>query len=102
MLNGHHFKKKILFRIITSSFFEKADLEQWLKPDILFTDYGDIIEEIWGPIVDKDLSFVVKDEDNQIIGVALNFDARDEPELTVTSKMIIVFEFLEHVEGPIR
>lgn len=53
-------------------------------------------------MVDKDLSFVVKDENNQIIGVALNFDARDEPELTVTSKMIIVFEFLEHIEGPIR
>lgn len=45
---------------------------------------------------------MVKDEDGLIIGVALNFDARDEPELTVTSKMIIVFEFLEHVEGPIR
>lgn len=52
--------------------------------------------------MEKDLSFVVTDEENQIIGVALNFDARDEPEVTVTSKMIIVFEFLEHVEGPIR
>ncbi|KAG4065477.1 hypothetical protein HA402_009038 [Bradysia odoriphaga] len=96
----HH--KNQTIEIITSSFFEKADLEQWLKPDILFTDYGDIIEEIWELMVEKDLSFVVKDENNQIIGVALNFDARDEPELTVTSKMIIVFEFLEHVEGPIR
>ncbi|KAJ6640252.1 Mycosubtilin synthase subunit C [Pseudolycoriella hygida] len=96
----HH--KNQTIEIITSSFFEKADLEQWLKPNILFTDYGDIIEELWERIVEKDLSFVVKDEDNQIIGVALNFDARDEPELTVTSKLIIVFEFLEHVEGPIR
>ncbi|KAG4068312.1 hypothetical protein HA402_007832 [Bradysia odoriphaga] len=96
----HH--KNQTIEIITSSFFEKADLEQWLKPDILFTDYDDTIEEIWKPIVNKDLSFVVKDEDDQIIGVALNFDTRDEPELTVTSKMIIVFEFLEHIEGPIR
>lgn len=38
----------------------------------------------------------------KIIGTALNFDARDEPEVNVTSKLIIVFDFLEFVEGPIR
>lgn len=54
-------------------------------------------------MVEKDLSFVVLDRNtNRIIGTALNFDARNEPEVEVKSKLIIVFEFLEFVEGPIR
>ncbi|XP_063703822.1 beta-alanyl-bioamine nonribosomal peptide synthetase ebony [Culicoides brevitarsis] len=89
--------------IITTSFFEKADLEQWLKPMILYTDYADILNAIWDVLVEKDLSFVVKDvKTDRIVGVSLNFDARDEPEVPVESKLIIVFEFLEFLEGPIR
>ncbi|XP_053669616.1 mycosubtilin synthase subunit C [Anopheles nili] len=88
--------------IITSSFFEKADLEQWLKPQIHETDYRDILEDIWTVLIEKGLSFIVKDETGRSVGVSLNFDAHDEPEVTVTSKLIIVFEFLEFVEGPIR
>uniref|UniRef100_A0A182PEH7 AMP-dependent synthetase/ligase domain-containing protein n=1 Tax=Anopheles epiroticus TaxID=199890 RepID=A0A182PEH7_9DIPT len=88
--------------IITSSFFEKADLEQWLKPQIHETDYRDILEDIWTVLIEKGLSFIVKDETGRPVGVSLNFDAHDEPEVTVTSKLIIVFEFLEFVEGPIR
>ncbi|XP_058061317.1 beta-alanyl-bioamine nonribosomal peptide synthetase ebony [Anopheles bellator] len=88
--------------IITSSFFEKADLEQWLKPQIFETDYRDILEDIWPVLIEKGLSFIVKDHTGRSVGVSLNFDARDEPEVTVTSKLLIVFEFLEFVEGPIR
>lgn len=33
----------LFLRIIVDSFYGKADLEQWLKPDILRTDYSDII-----------------------------------------------------------
>lgn len=51
----------------------------------------------------KDLSFVVYDRNtNRIIGTSLNFDARNEPEVEVKTKLLIVFELLEFVEGPIR
>lgn len=54
-------------------------------------------------LVSKKLSFIVRDRNSdKIIGTALNFDARDEPEVEVKSKLLIVFDFLEHVEGPIR
>ncbi|XP_059608973.1 beta-alanyl-bioamine nonribosomal peptide synthetase ebony isoform X2 [Phlebotomus argentipes] len=99
-LNDTH--KQDVIEIITSSFYEKADLEQWLKPNILRTDYADILELIWDALVEKDLSFVVVNEQKQAVGVALNFDARDEPEVAVENLLIIVFEFLEFVEGPIR
>ncbi|KAI8130088.1 Mycosubtilin synthase subunit C [Lucilia cuprina] len=95
--------KNDVIQIIVDSFYGKADLEQWLKPDILRTDYSDIISDIWNDLVEKDLSFVVYDRNtNRVIGTALNFDARAEPEVDVKSKLIIVFEFLEYVEGPIR
>ncbi|XP_004533561.1 uncharacterized protein LOC101450328 [Ceratitis capitata] len=89
--------------IIVDSFYGKADLEQWLKPDIYPNDYSDLISDIWNALVEKNLSLIVRDKrSNRIIGTALNFDARAEPEVEVKSKLIIVFEFLEFIEGPIR
>jgi len=88
--------------IITTSFYEKADIEQYVKDDILRTDYADILEMIWEVLVAKDLSFIIKDSSGRSVGVALNFDARDEPEVQVNSKLIVIFEFLEYLEGPIR
>lgn len=88
--------------IITTSFYEKADIEQYIKDDILRTDYADILEMIWEVLVEKDLSFIIKDSTGRSVGVSLNFDARDEPAVEVNSKLIVVFEFLEFLEGPIR
>lgn len=88
--------------IITTSFYEKADIEQFIKNDILRTDYADILEAIWEVLVSKDLSFIIKDANGKSVGVALNFDARDEPEVQVNSKLVVIFEFLEFLEGPIR
>ncbi|GJQ71326.1 hypothetical protein Trydic_g11060 [Trypoxylus dichotomus] len=88
--------------MITTSFYEKADLEQWLMPDVFEEDYDEIIDAIWKPLVEKRLSFIAKDKNGNIHGVALNFDARDEPEVEIRSKLNIVFEFLESIEGPVR
>lgn len=99
-LDLHH--KDDTIDIITKSFYEKADIEQFIKNDILRTDYADILEAIWEVLVAKDLSFVIKDSTGRSVGVSLNFDARDEPEVQIHSKLIVVFEFLEFLEGPIR
>lgn len=88
--------------IITTSFYEKADIEQYIKDDILRTDYADILEHIWSVLVEKGLSFIIKDLNGRSVGVSLNFDARDEPEVQVNSKLVVIFEFLEFLEGPIR
>ena len=77
-------------------------MEQWLKPHIHNNDYRDILEEIWDALVEKDLSFIVKDNNGKSLGVALNFDAHDEPAVDVNNKLILVFELLEFLEGPIR
>ena len=88
--------------MITSSFYQKADLEQWIITELSEADYTDLIEKIWDALLEKELSFIVKTESGKSVGVALSFDARDEPEVEVKSKLSIIFEFLECVEGPVR
>lgn len=41
--------------MITSSFYEKADLEQWLMPDVYQEDYTDLVDKIWEPLIEKKL-----------------------------------------------
>ncbi|KAK0091639.1 hypothetical protein PV326_002925 [Microctonus aethiopoides] len=96
--------KTAVTHIVTESFYLKADLERWLAPDVTRNDYYDLMDTLWRPIVDKELSFVVRSENDvrTILGTALSFDAWDEPDCIVTSKLSLVFEFLEYLEGPIR
>lgn len=91
-----------LFRIITHSFIEKAELEQQLKPNLRFADYEELLEAIWNPLVEQEYSFIVTDELNRIIGVALNFDANNEPEPPLSGALETIFTFLDKVEMPIR
>lgn len=81
---------------------EKAELEQQLKPNIKYSDYVDLLNAIWKPLVEKAYSFVIKDEKNHILGVALNFDANDEPEAPCDGPLTVIFEFLDFVEVPIK
>lgn len=94
--------KEDAINILTYSFYEKADLERWIKPLIREQDYRDILETIWDVLIEKQLSFMIKDETGKSVGVSLNFDAHDEPEPEVNNNLVIIFEFLEYVEKPIR
>ncbi|KAG5894177.1 hypothetical protein JTB14_001871 [Gonioctena quinquepunctata] len=100
LLQPHH--KEIVSDMIAESFYQKADLEQWIKSDVSLSDYYELIDKLWQPLLDKNLSFVVKSRTGRIIGTALNFDVRDEPEIELHSKLTVIFEFLESTEGPVR
>lgn len=90
--------------MIVSSFYEKADLEHWLKPEIRENDYKDLLEDTWDVLVNKGLSFMVNDKNGKSIAIALNVDVRDEADITIQAEnpLVIIFEFLEHVEGAVR
>ncbi|XP_060528886.1 beta-alanyl-bioamine nonribosomal peptide synthetase ebony isoform X2 [Cylas formicarius] len=94
--------KMAVLDMVTTSFYQKADLEQWIISEISESDYDELIDALWEPLVEKNLSFVAKSESGKIVGVALNFDARDEPEVEIKSKLTVIFEFLESIEGPVR
>ncbi|KAK4875342.1 hypothetical protein RN001_011764 [Aquatica leii] len=94
--------KKDVFEIITSSFYQKADLEKWIITELSESDYVDMLEKMWNDLLKKQLSFIVKTETGKSVGVSLNFDARDEPEPQIESKLLIIFDLLESIEGPVR
>ncbi|XP_018568645.1 uncharacterized protein LOC108908938 [Anoplophora glabripennis] len=94
--------KDIVLDMITTSFYQKADLEQWIISYISESDYKELVDALWEPLLDKNLSFIIKSETGKIVGVALNFDAHDEPEVEIKSKLTVIFEFLESIEGPVR
>lgn len=91
------------FSIITTSFYRKAELERYILPQINETDYEEVLIKLWDTLKTQNISFVVKSPiTGQIVGVALNTDARDEPEIEINSNLTIILEFLEFIEGPIR
>ncbi|XP_065340194.1 beta-alanyl-bioamine nonribosomal peptide synthetase ebony [Cloeon dipterum] len=100
MLSHEH--KDSVYRIIVESFYEKSDIEKWLRPPLTKPDYKTLLDALWDPVVEKNLSFVIKDREGRDVGAALNFDVYDEPEVNLETKLMIVFEFLEHVESQVR
>lgn len=94
--------KASVYKMITDSFSEKADLEQWIVPPILPENYHEMMDKMWPHLLEARLSFVVKSEDNKCLGVSLSFDAHKEPEIVLTSKFQIVFDFLEKMEQSVR
>jgi hypothetical protein len=44
-----------LYRIIADSFHEKADLEHWLKPQVPYSEYTNLLEMLWELLLEKDL-----------------------------------------------
>ncbi|XP_034837374.1 beta-alanyl-bioamine nonribosomal peptide synthetase ebony [Maniola hyperantus] len=97
-----HEHKEPVIEMIVSSFYEKAELEQFLKHEIAVRDYAHCIDECWEPLLAADLSVVLEDSSGAPVAVALNFDARDEPEIELTGGLAKIMTFLEYIEGSVR
>lgn len=87
--------------LISDSFYEKAELEQFVRPAINRGDYKVTFDPIWHLLVEQGLSFVIKNTNNETLGVCLNFDLRDEPDVELSPGLTCVFELLESLERPI-
>lgn len=61
-----------------------------------------LLEAFWNPLIETGYSFVVKDGANRIIGVALNYDANDEPQPDFSGALRTVLIFLHHLEEPVK
>jgi len=100
MLQDKH--KEAAFRMIADSFYEKSDIEIHLVPPPERDVYIDLMNKLWEPLVEKNLSFIVKSDKEEPIGISMMFDAHDEPEVSITTCIKGVFDFLEYLEGPNR
>lgn len=87
---------------MTVSFVEKGDLEMWLEPKFLYTDYTDIFESTFDQVVDKDLSFIVTNAQGRMVGVSLNLDTCNKLQFSIDNQLSKIYEFVEFVERPFR
>lgn len=95
--------KEEVYDMIVSSFYNKAELEHWLMPDIHEQDYVDVLDYVWELLVSTGLSFMMKNSAGKVVGAALNFDCGTEPDdAPFTSRILVIFEYLESLEGPVR
>ncbi|XP_046737507.1 tyrocidine synthase 2 [Diprion similis] len=99
-LNDSH--KPDVISMMTDGICLKANLQKSLMSGVRAEDYSKLMTELWDPMVEKSLSFILKSSSGQVLSVAFNFDARDEPRVKMNSKLGILYQFLEHIEGPIR
>lgn len=88
--------------MITTSFYHKAELERYIIDRISEVDYAILIDAFFEPLIQKDLSFLAKNETGKVVGVAINLDAWDEPEVEIDSALSIIWEFLDYVEIPTK
>lgn len=93
-------EKDACIEIIAQSFLHKADLDQYI-PDVKKEYYYEFLSPIWEFMIQKELSFMVKDDQGKLIGVSLNFDAHDEPSIVPKNALIVTFDFLNSLETPI-
>ncbi|XP_017786492.1 PREDICTED: tyrocidine synthase 3-like [Nicrophorus vespilloides] len=99
----HDGMKDDVLNIVSTSFYQKGDLEQWLKPNIYESEYSKLIGKVWAQLVEKNLSFAaISTVTGKVVGVSLNFDAHDEPEWEKTSKLVLIFELFKTIEGSVR
>ena len=77
-MNSAH--KDVVVDMISRSFAEKGDLTTLAK--VTYDDLYEQVTILWESLLEAKLSFVIRDsnreEDDQIIGACLNFDARSK------------------------
>lgn len=86
--------------LLSTCFYKKADLDQFL-PNLKLEHYYEALVPLWSVAIKSGLSFMVKTEKGELVGVALNFDVENEPEVNIKNPLEATFEFLEAIEGPI-
>ncbi|KOB65291.1 Ebony, partial [Operophtera brumata] len=62
--------KQLVTDMIVSSFYEKAELEQFVKHEIEVQDYAHLISAVWTPLLTAGLSVVLSDEISEFLGAA--------------------------------
>lgn len=72
------------------------------KANVCLADFRILMEALWIPLIEMEYSFVVTDETNRIVGVSLNCDASDGPELRLSGALETVHIFVDQIEKPFK
>lgn len=85
--------------VVASSFFYKSDLDRYLVEPATLNDYIETILAVWQPLVDSKFSFVVLDDDENIVGASLAYDAFHAPDVPLVGGVGPLIEIMKENES---
>lgn len=98
----NHESKSMCIELLATAFIEKGDLDQYITGLKLehFTEY---LEPNWEFLVERELSFVVKDDQDRVVGVSIIYEIGDDLKKisSSSSPLETIFEYLGFVEHDI-
>jgi AMP-binding enzyme C-terminal domain/Phosphopantetheine attachment site len=100
-LDDHN--KDICLNLLAKCFKKKSGMDRFFTGSngIKEEYYKEIIGEMWNKLVEQGFSFMVKNKNGDLIGVSLNLDATDEPEIKAVNNLRTILDFVDSLEKPI-
>lgn len=91
--------KTMCIELLSKCSLQKAEIDKYL-PELTSEHYSELFEKIWTFLVRRGFSFMVKNDADEILGVALNYDAVDAPKFKVKNPLQLTLDFLKFAEHP--
>jgi hypothetical protein len=93
-------EKQEAMELLATSYHVKGDLDS-LLPNIKKEHYIEVLQLIWDFAIKKSHSFMVKTKKDDLLGVAINFDVEERPDIVTTNPLEAIIAFLESIEKPV-
>lgn len=93
-------KKTISVRsLLSKGFADKDPLSKYLNTRAKYSDYVEIFNAIWQFLIEKECSFIIRDEQRRMVGGVLNFLVYDVPELPPNEAIEFINDYLNFIEA---
>jgi hypothetical protein len=96
-------EKEECIDLIAKYFYHEGDIERFVE-DVSVEKYRENIGELWTILLESGLSFSVRNEHDEMVGVSLSFDVTLGPltqHMTQTNPVVRIMNFIASVEKPI-
>jgi hypothetical protein len=96
-------EKEECIDLIAEYFYHEGDIERFVE-DFSVEKYKENIGELWSILLVSGLSFGVRNEVNELVGVSFSFDVTLGPLtqlMTQTNPVVRIMNFIASVEKPI-
>lgn len=72
-----------------------------MTPKLEYSDLVEVYDAIWQSVVDTGYSFIIKDKNSRIVGVALNFDFDVELDIPHNEACSVLNKYLHFLESSV-
>lgn len=82
---------------------KKSRIFTLVKPSATYFDFVNFYNVLWTNLIEQGYSFIIKDKNNQMVGVSLNYDLNGKPRPTPDVEAVqIIYTYIDFIEEPIR